>query len=160
MNIQNSIIRPQVSLQNLAQSAPLPVPVAPSAPQETFSFSSRSDNLGDKLLKNTARVGLVAGGAALGTLLGSASGFLPGVAGAAIGVIGGGTLGYIGGALSTKLVSFDDYGLTNVFGGAAIGAIGGLAAGIAAGGFHSGTAAIACLGLLGAGAGTMAAIQV
>lgn len=157
MNIQSASIRPS---QHSVRPAPAPAPPAPSLPQESFVPSQAGDSVNRQILKGTAKVGLVAGGAALGAMLGSASGFAAGAAGAVVGVIGGATLGFLGGALSTKVISFDDYGLSNVFGGATIGAIGGLAAGIAAGGVYSGAGAAACLGLLGAGVGTLAAIQV
>ena len=158
MNIQSTQLRPQCALAQRPQVKLQNSEQTDSAPQESFVFSSSSATMGS-VVRGAARVGFVAGGAALGAALGGGSGFLTGVGGAALGAIGGGTLGFIGGAASTKLISFDDYGLTNVFGGAAIGTVGGLAAGIAAGGFHSGNWAIAGLGLLGAGAGTLAAIQ-
>lgn len=158
MNIQSTQLRPQLALAQSPQAKSQTSEPSAAEPQETFVFSS-SDTMGS-VVRGAARVGFVAGGVALGAALGGGSGFLTGVGGAALGAIGGGTLGFIGGAASTRLISFDDYGLTNVFAGATIGAVGGLAAGIAAGGFHSGNWAIAGLGLLGAGAGTLAAIQV
>ena len=68
--------------------------------------------------------------------------------------------GFVGGALSAKFVPIDDYGLGNVVYGSILGAAGGLAAGIAAGGFHSGMLATVGMGALGAAGASFLALQV
>ncbi|MCA9776422.1 MAG: hypothetical protein KC800_06895 [Candidatus Eremiobacteraeota bacterium] len=132
---------------------------SPNSPQESFTFSGSQSGIGT-FSRGLAKVGLVAAGAGLGAWIGSSTGILSGVGGAVVGAGGGAMTGFIGGAISAKFIPTDDYGLGNVFYGTVLGAAGGLAAGIAAGGFNSGTAATVAMGALGAAGGSFLALQV
>ena len=155
MQIQSTITVPRTTGRAQGSSVVVYSPAPPAPPADSFTPSR-----GSKIARGFAKAGLIAAGAGLGAWVGSSSGVLPGLAGGVLGTAGGATLGFVGGAASAALIPTDENGLGNVAYGTIIGAVGGLAAGIASGGFHSTTMASIAMGVLGAGVGTFAAIQV